>query len=173
MRKKLSVAQFALSAVCCLLLAGSAAAQQQDDGLGAGEQETLQDSTANSPPANDQLQTSVQGETATVNETQQALPGDAAAMQQNLRFQLQNTLGLTAAQSQDDQKGKTGGIQIDAAIASLKIDPAVQAAIHEKMLKIMQQTMQETFADPKMRQEMQQNFLFNGIAPGASGEVKK
>lgn len=169
MRKKLSVAQFVLSTVCCLLLAGSAAAQQPDDGLGAGEQETLQDSTANSPPASDQSQTSVQD----VNETQQALPGDSVAMQQNLRLQMQKTLGLNAAQSQDDQKGKTGGIQIDAAIASLKIDPAVQAAIHEKMLKIMQQTMQETFADPKMRQEMQQNFLFDGVAPRASGEVKK
>ncbi|CAK8724068.1 hypothetical protein GCAAIG_14040 [Candidatus Electronema halotolerans] len=39
-----------------------------------------------------------------------------------------------------------------------KLDPAVQASINEKLMKIMQQTIQETLSDTRFMQEMQQRF---------------
>ena len=86
-----------------------------------------------------------------------------------MRLQMQNVLGLDPAAAQPEPNG---GLQIDSAISSIKMDPAVQSTINEKMMKIMEQTMRETFADPKMRQEMQQRFLINGITPG-SGQAKQ
>ncbi|WP_420209384.1 hypothetical protein [Candidatus Electronema sp. JC] len=86
-----------------------------------------------------------------------------------MRLQMQNVLGLDPAAAQPEPNG---GLQIDSAISSIKMDPAVQSTINEKMMKIMEQTMRETFADPKMRQEMQQRFLINGITPGA-GQAKQ
>jgi len=105
--------------------------------------------------------------------TQQAAPAAGLAaqgvapdgmMRQNMQQQMQKVLGMNQPAPAGGQN-QSGGIQIDAALAALKMDPAVQAAINQKMMKIMEQTMQETFADPKMRQEMQQRFMINSTAP--------
>lgn len=90
-------------------------------------------------------------------------------MRQNMQQQLQKVLGMNQPSPAQEQ---SGGLQIDSALAALKMDPSVQATINEKMMKIMEQTMRETFADPKMRQEMQQRFLNKGITPG-TGQVKQ
>ncbi|MGX9727073.1 MAG: hypothetical protein ACTFAK_07065 [Candidatus Electronema sp. VV] len=90
-------------------------------------------------------------------------------MRQNMQQQMQKVLGMNQPAPAEEQ---SGGLQIDSALAALKMDPSVQATINEKMMKIMEQTMRETFADPKMRQEIQQRFMSNGITPGA-GQVKQ
>ena len=90
-------------------------------------------------------------------------------MQQNMQAQLQKVVGIDPAAKPEPS---SGGLQLDAAISSLKMDPAVQATLNEKMRTIMEQTMRETFADPKMRQEMQQRFQLNGTAP-STGQVKQ
>ena len=196
MARKLSAAGAAAAVI--LLLAGAAAAQRQDDGQGAGDYETLSNGNAQGIPMPDmsgiqqrmqaqmmqqmtqQMQSAspaAQMMQGTVQQPLTPAAGQAAEsmavpdtiMRQNMQQQMQKVLGMNQPAPAQEQ---SGGLQIDSALAALKMDPSVQTTINEKMMKIMEQTMRETFADPKMRQEMQQRFLNNGITPG-SGQVKQ
>ena len=57
------------------------------------------------------------------------------------------------------------GFPVEKAMSSVKLDPAVQASINEKLLKIMEQTIRETLSDAKLMQEMRQRFSVTPTVP--------
>lgn len=58
-----------------------------------------------------------------------------------------------------------GGFQIDAAMSSIKVDPAVQSSINQKMQKILTQTMKETLSTANMPKQF-------SIPPTTTGGTK-
>jgi len=74
--------------------------------------------------------------------------------QQQIRNSIDLMLNMNPAPMQPGSYPMQGAMSD----AVSKIDPAVQASINEKLMKIMQQTIQETFSDASFMQEMQQRF---------------
>ncbi len=80
--------------------------------------------------------------------------------QQQIRNSMDMVLGTPAPM-------QPGSYPMQAAMSDAisKIDPAVRDSINEKLMKIMQQTIQETFSDARFMQEMQQRLT---IMPSSS-----
>jgi hypothetical protein len=62
-------------------------------------------------------------------------------------------------------QGQPGGFQIDAAMSSIKVDPAVQSSINQKMQKILTQTMKETLSTATMPKQF-------SVPPTTTGGAK-
>jgi hypothetical protein len=84
--------------------------------------------------------------------------------QHQVRNSMDLMLGMNPAPMQPGSYPMQGAMSD----AVSKIDPTVQASINEKLMKIMQQTIKETFSDARFMQEMQQRFSIMPPPPAAS-----
>ncbi len=89
---------------------------------------------------------------------------NSAALQQQLRKSMDLVLGI------NNTLMPPSGFPVEKAMSSVKLDPAVQAAINEKLLKIMEQTIKDTLSDARLMQEMRQRFT---IQPPVNGKEKQ
>ncbi len=128
-------------------------------------QQMMQQMQAASPAA--QMQNAAQQAAPAVPQMQGGMP-DVSGIQQKMQEQMMQQMvpqmqaASPAAQMQNaaqqaaaaapatapQMAPAAGGFPVDAAISSLKIDPAVQSSINDKMMKIIEQTMKETLANP-------------------------
>jgi hypothetical protein len=81
------------------------------------------------------------------------------ADQQQVRRSMDLVLGI------NNMSMPPSGFPVEKAMSSVKLDPAVQASINEKLLKIMEQTIRETLSDARLMQEMRQRFSVPPTVP--------
>jgi hypothetical protein len=83
---------------------------------------------------------------------------ETAVLQQRMRDRLDLVLGMNINAPTAPQ-----GFPVETAMSSIKLDPKVQEAINARLMKIMEQTIKETFSDARMMQ----NFKFKLQPPVA------
>ena len=103
---------------------------------------------------------------ATAAEAQEQKPALFNPAQQQIRNSIDLMLNMNPAPMQPGSYPMQGAMSD----AVSKLNPAVRDSINEKLMKIMQQTIQETLSDARFMQEMQQRFSIMpspGVMPPA------